>query len=53
MSDDLKKNVELKSFEIKNWDVNEFNNRWYSIIENLNNFKNIDFNYPFLFNNLP
>lgn len=53
MSDELKKNIELKNIELKNWDINEFNNKWYSIIENINNFKNFDFNYPFLFNNLP
>lgn len=48
MSDDLKKKIILK-----NWDINEFNNKFFNIIENIYNFKDIDFNYPFLINNLP
>lgn len=42
MSDEFKKNIEL----IKHWDISDYN-KWHSIIKGFN------FNYPYLFNNLP
>lgn len=54
MNDNNKINVDkinLSEFYIKNikWEQNNWNN----IIDNLNNLKNIDFNYPILKHNLP
>lgn len=52
MEENSKKD-EIKNIDLKNINLNWDTERWNSLIENLYNFKNIDFNYPFLTHNLP
>jgi len=48
---DKKKQIDFEKINL-NWDLND-NIRWRNIIENMEKFRSVDFNYASLFKNLP